>query len=196
MAETVNQQRVIRFLATRIGKDHSINDIARECNLAPNGAYKILTKFEKQGAFKVKTIANIKSYSMNFDNEKTRPVLELAFTPNVLEGRVKLRAEDLQRLKSTAKACILFGSYITQKEKPGDLDVLFVLEKKDYERFRDTLAKVQDLVPVKIQDVVQTPEDLKDNLKKGDPIVMVALQKGIVLWGSNVLAETVKNANK
>ncbi len=196
MAETANQRRVIRFLATSISKDHSINDIARECKLAPNGAYRILAKFKKIGVFKVKSIANIRSYSLNFDSEKTRPLLELAFTPDPLGGRIKARAEDIQRLKTTTKACILFGSYITQKEKPSDLDILFVLEKEDYQCFKDTLEKVQDVTPIKIQDIVQTSEDLKSNLKKGDLIVLVALQRGIVLWGSNVLAEIVKNANQ
>src|SRR3972149_4300712 len=108
MTVTTNQRTVIRFLATGIGKDRSMNDVARECKLAPDA----------------------------------------------LEGRVKLRAEDLQRLKSTTKVCILFGSYITAKEKPGDLDVLFILEKTNFEAYKQSLAKAKDLIPIKIQDVI------------------------------------------
>lgn len=194
MILTVNEKRVLRFLATSIGKDYSINDIAKTCRLTPNGAHKLLTKLEKEGVLKPKQIANLKSYKLDFENEKTSRVLELALMPDTLEGRVKLRAEDLKLLKATANACVLFGSYITTKKEPGDLDVLFILKRGGLESYKKALSKVQDIVPVKIQDVVQTIDDIERNLKRGDPIVAEALRNGIILWGFDVLARVIKNA--
>ncbi len=191
---TANEKRILRFLATSVGKDYSINDVAKACSITPNGTYKILTKLKKEGVLNVKQIANIKSYKLNLEHEKTVRVLELALMPELPEGRVKARACDLQPLKSITQACVIFGSYITTKQKPGDLDILFVLERKNFEEYKKALAKVGDIVPVKIQDVVQTSEDITQNLKKNDQVIIEALRYGIVLWGFDLLAQVIKDA--
>lgn len=196
MVLTMNEKYVLRFLIVSTGKDYSINDVAKACKLTPNGAYKLLTKLEREGILKAKPIANIKSYKLNFESEKTVKVLELALMPDAIEGRMKLRADDLKPLKAITKACILFGSYITNKKEPGDLDVLFIVEKKDFTAYKKTLLKVQDITPIKIQDIVQTTEDIDKNLRKEDPIIVVSLRDGIVLWGFDTLVEVIKNVSQ
>lgn len=194
MILTTNEKQVMRFLATSIGEDHSINEIAKECNISPNGAYKLLKKLEKEEILKSKQIANIKTHKPNFTNEKTTNILELALMPKPLQGRVKIRADDLHPLKQITQSCILFGSYISEKKKPRDLDILFIIKKEKFETYKKVLAEVQDIIPIKIQDVVQTTQDIKQNLKKNDPIVVEALCNGIVLWGYSIIAKEIKNA--
>ncbi len=196
MVFTKNEKQVLRLLATSIGRDYSINDIAKACGITPNGTYKILKKLEMEGILKARHIANIKAYKLDFNCEKTERVLELALMPDALDGRVNLRAADLKPLRGVAQACVLFGSYITTKKAPGDLDVLFVLERADFEAYKRALSKIQDIAPVKIQDIVQTADDALQNLGKGDPVIVAALRKGIVLWGFGVLVQVMKNAGK
>ena len=196
MILTTNEKRVLRFLATSVGKDHSINDVAKTCKLTPNGAHKLLAKLEKEGVLKAEPIANLKAYTPDFKSEKTVRVLELAFMPDTLERRVTSRAEDMRPLKAVTQACVLFGSYITTKKEPGDLDVLFILKRADFEAYKQALARAQDITPVKIQDVVQTTDDALQNLKKGDPIVAAAFRGGIVLWGYDIVVQVIKNASQ
>lgn len=196
MILTINEKRVLRFLATSSGKDYSINDIAKSCKLTPNGAHKLLVKMMKEGVLKVKPIANLKAFKLDFGSEKTVRVLELALMPDPLEGRVKLREEDLKQLRVVTKVCVLFGSYVTMKKEPSDLDVFFVLGRKNFEAYKQKFSKVQDIIPVKVQDVVQTTDDVEQNLKNGDPVVVAALRGGIVLWGFDVLVQVIKNANR
>lgn len=196
MMLTANEQQVLRFLAASLGKDYSINDIAKESKLSPNGAYKLLSKFEKEGVLKAKKIANIKSYKLNFENEKTLIVLNLAFIPTALQGRINSRIEDLQSLKPLTQVCVIFGSYITKKQNPTDLDILFVLEKKNFKKYKQMLGKVQDITPIKIQDVIQTTNDLGENLKKEDPVIVGIIKKGIIVWGFDVLVKVIANASK
>ena len=194
---TENEKRVLRFLAANAARDYSINDVAKACNITPNGAHKMLIKLEREGVLKAKHVANIKAYKPEFENEKTARIYELAFMPEaLLQGRIKLRADDLKQLKAVTKACVLFGSYVTAKQKPEDLDALFVVEKDNFESYKKALGKVQDISPVKIHDVVQTTGDLRKNLKKSDPIVTEALHKGIALWGFDVIVQVIKNATK
>jgi DNA-binding Lrp family transcriptional regulator len=191
MVLTANEKRVLRFLA--VSRNHSMNDVGKACGVTSGGVSKMLSKFEKEGIVQATPVANIKTYKINFENEKTESVLTLAFLPHALSGRMQARAEDLKPLKRIAKACVVFGSYPTPKENPGDMDILFVLDQKKYAEYKKSLAQVRELVPVKIQDVVQTSEDLKENLKKADPIVVVALKSGVVLWGVDTVIKVIKN---
>ena len=195
MILTTKEKRVLRFLATSM-QDFSINDLAKACKLAPSGAHKVLKKLEKEGVVKAKSIANIRSYKLDFQGDNTESVLHMAFVPGELEGRVKLRSQDLKPLKDTTRVCIIFGSYITVKQNPSDLDLLFILEKTNFETYKHALAKAKDLMPIKIQDVIQTTEDLEQNLKKGDPVIIGVLRTGVVLWGFDVLVRVIKNVSK
>ena len=196
MMLTENEKKVLRLLSVSFNKDFSINDIARGVFVTPNGAYKILKKFEKEGVLKAKKIANVKAYKLNFENEITSRLLELALIPSELEERVKSRLKDVQQLKSITKACIFFGSYITSKRNPRDLDVLFIVSKSKFSFYKKILEEVRDISPVKIHDIVQTTDDLLQNLKKNDVIVTEALRNGLVLWGFEIVVQVIKNASR
>ncbi|MDO8660802.1 MAG: hypothetical protein Q7K43_02850 [Candidatus Woesearchaeota archaeon] len=196
MILTLNERKVLRLLATTIGKSASMNDIGKQCRVTSGGAHKILTKLEKEGVVKATRIGNLKSYKLDFENEKTASVLELSFIPDSFEGRVKMRVNDLQNMKKVTQAGVLFGSYITNKKEPNDLDILFLIDRNNFEDYKKILNKVRDIVPIKIQDVVQTAEDLQRNLKKNDAIITSALREGIVLWGFEVIVQGIKNASK
>lgn len=189
---TENEKKVLRLLFTDLDKDYSINSIAKECNLAPNGAYKILKKFEKENILKVKQIANIKSYRINFKDEKTDNILELALIPK-LEGRVKYRLEDFKEIKEITKACMLFGSYIDLKKEPNDLDVLFVIDSKDFKEYKKRLENIKEIVPARVHDVLQTEEDLKNNLVNKDKVILNILKNGIIIWGRKTIINVIKN---
>ncbi|MFH1711574.1 MAG: hypothetical protein ABH840_04645 [Nanoarchaeota archaeon] len=187
---TKNEKKVIRMLFASLGEPHSINQIARECKLAPNGAFKILKKFEKEGIINARGIANIKSYSLNFENEKTKNILKLALIPE-LEGRMRYRFDDLKQLKEIAEVCVIFGSYLDKKE-PNDLDVLFIIDAKKFNEFKQKSEKVFRTIPVKVHDILQTENDFADNLRK-NKISFTILKTGAVLWGQDILVEIVEN---
>lgn len=192
---TKNEKNVLRFLMSSFGADHSINQIAKECGLAPNGALKILKKFEKEGILRSERIANIRSYKINFGDEKTANILELSLMSE-LEGRVKYRAADFSELKNTAKCCIIFGSYADSKKDPRDLDVLFVLENRSYKEFSRRLSSVRQTTPVRIHDVVQTEEDLRKNIKNKDKVIQDVIRKGIILWGHKIIPKVLEDVYK
>lgn len=189
---TKNEKKVLRLILTAFGSDYSINNVAKECGLTPNGAYKILKKFENEGILRYKKIANIKSYKINFDNEKTTKILELILIPDI-EGRIEYRTKDLESLRKITKACILFGSYITAKKEPNDLDILFVFERANYKEYKKRLAGIKEITPVKIHDIIQTEEDLATNIREKNKAVLNALKNGIVLWGQEMMIRVIKN---
>lgn len=121
--------------------------------------------------------------------------MELALSSKIAKKRIKYRIEDLKPLEKITNACVLFGSYTGEKKEPNDLDVLFVFNKKDYKKYKEILNNVREICPVKIHDVIQTKEDLTNNMKKQDKIIMNILENGVVLWGQDILVKVFKNVS-
>lgn len=190
---TENEKKVMRYISVYSKEYPSINKIAKSCKITPNGTYKILKKFEGEGVLRFKQISNIKSYYIDFKNKKSINIMELALTPKIIEPRIKYRIEDIKPMERITEACVLFGSYVGEKKEPNDLDVLFVFKKNKHKAYKETLKKIKDICPVTIHDVIQAKQDLIDNVKMGDKVIMNVLENGVVLWGQSVLVEVLKN---
>ena len=190
---TQNEKRILRFLLAHFARDFSINEIAKRCGLAPNGAYEILRKLEKKEILRSKKIANLKSYKINFANRETNKLLELILIPDYSTPKIRYRYNDLKPLEKITQLCILFGSYMAGKEEPNDIDILFVFRKKDHEGYTETLEKVRRVLPFKLHDVIQTEADLMRTLRAGEKLILDILSEGAVLWGQEFLIEAIKN---
>ncbi len=188
---TNNEKKILKFILLSFDKDYSINEISKKCKLTPNGTYKILKKFEKENILTHKKIANIKSYKLNFNN-KTIKLLELILIPEIKQNKIKHRIEDIKQFKNIISACIFFGSYI-KKEKANDIDILFILEKNNFKKYKKILNEIKYIIPVKIHDVIQTKEDLFNNIIKKDNVILDILEKGIIIWGQDTIVEVIKN---
>src|SRR3989344_39747 len=193
---TNNEKKILRILLSNINSDYSINEIARKCDLAPNGAYEILKKFEEKEILISKKIANSKSYKLNFSSREANKLLELVLMPDYNNIKIRNRYNDLKLLESLTDLCIMFGSYITAKEKPNDLDVLFVFDKKNYKKYSEAIEKVNRVLPLKLHDVIQTRDDLVKNIKNDEKLIINMIFDGVVLWGHEFLIEVLKNAIK
>lgn len=191
---TINEKKVLRKLLASFGENYSINEIAKGCSITPNGALKMLRKFEKEGILKSKKIANIISYSINFDNEKTKNILELALNED-LTGKLKFRYEDLKPLKEIAEVCILFGSYIGLKKEPNDLDLFFILNLLNFKKYKEKSPQIYKTMPIKIHDVLQTEEDFKKNIANKDKVIIEILKNGKILWGGRKIISLIENEN-
>jgi len=192
---TNNEKKILKFLLAHFNSDYSINEIAKKCSLAPNGAYEILKKFEEKEILTSKKIANSKSYKLNFNSRETNKLLELALIPDYKESRIRYRYNDLKPLEDITQLCIIFGSY-PKKEKPNDIDILFVIKKSDYKKYSEVLEKVKRILPLKLHDIIQTKEDLTKNIKKEEKLIIEAIPEGIVLWGHEFIIGVIKNAIK
>ncbi len=192
---TENEKKVIRTLLFSFGEEYSINEIARKCSLAPNGALKILRKLSEEGIITLKKIANISTYSLEFASPKTKSICELSLITNP-SSKIKNRLDDLKDLQELTEIGIIFGSYITEKLNPGDIDLFFLLKEENFKKYKEKVKYIYPAMPLKIQDILQTGKDLTENILKKDKVIIEILQKGFVLWGQDKLIEIIKNGYK
>lgn len=114
----------------------------------------------------------------------------------VLERVVELLAEKLR-----LKALILFGSRARGDWSPwSDYDLLIIADFD--EQYLDRIKKLLDIlskIPLEIEPHPYTLQEALEMLKRGNPIIVDALEEGIVLYTTedlNKLVETYRELRR
>ena len=190
---TKNEARVINFLLRNFSKKYNINQLAKELQLSPRGAYKILKKLKNNDILSIQKIGNNHIYTINFNNDIALEVCQFVLIETKNTPYIKTWINDLQSLKKFAKIVILFGSILTKEKQANDVDVLLVFEKKNLLKIQDQIKKINQIKSKQIHAIVQTEKDLLNNIQKRDPALLEEIQTGLILWGRNILVEAIKH---
>jgi predicted nucleotidyltransferase len=194
---TTNEVKALSYLCRHYKEKLSINQLAGKLKITPKGMLKILKKFEDDGIVIKEKIANASIYTLHFSGRKTEDLVKYALkceqAPNTY---VKMVEKDLLPLHDVTPLTILFGSVLTTGNKANDIDLLAVITKNDYSNFNQKVKDFEKISPKKIHPVIQTKDDLKKNLRKGDAVMKEVLHKGYILWGHGLFYEMIKNAEK
>ena len=190
---TENEAKVMDFLVRNFNERNSINEIGRRLKITPMGVYKILKKLESIHAVIPEVTKYGTFYRADLLEEIGSKFSELVLIQNELNDYSKVLEEDFEQLKSVTLSCILFGSVIKEGSKARDIDVLLVLEKRNFKKVHNKLEEIKELKPKKIHDVMMTKEDLVKTIRKNDEVVLDIIKGGKVLWGSEIIVEAIKN---
>lgn len=193
VALTRNEARVVCFLLRNFTKRYSINQLARELGLSPMGARKVAMKLEKTRILKSEPIGNAIYYRPDLDEEIGRKTAELVLAYKDLNPYARAQAKDFEQLRPHALCAMLFGSVLTKAERAGDIDVLLVLEEGHLKKAHKVLMEIQSIKPKRIEEMVQSREDLVRNIKKLNAPLLDAIRTGQVLWGSEIIVEAIRN---
>jgi len=190
---TQNEVKIMDFLIRNFKERNSINEIGRKLEISHTGAHKILRKLEKLKVVKPEKIGNAIYYKADLGNEMGMKLAEFVLSQNELISYAKVQADDLKPLQDLASSCLLFGSVLEKGREAHDIDVMLILEKKDFKQVHKKLEEIKEMSPKKIHDVMQSREDLVKNIKKSDEVIMDIIKKGRILWGSEIIVEAIKN---
>lgn len=190
---TKNEARVINFLLRNFSKDYNINQISRELKLSPRGAYKILKKLELQKILLSKKIGNNLIYKIDFASDITSDICQFVLTEKETTPYLRTWINDFQSFKEITEMAVLFGSILTKEKQAGDVDVLLVFPKENLSKIQEQVKKINQIKSKKVHVIIQTKEDLFNNIKKRDPAILEEVRTGLILWGRNVLVEAIKH---
>ena len=190
---TQNEARVMDFLVRHFKERNSINEIGRKLDLSPRGIYKILKKLEKIKAIEPEKIGNGIYYKVNLEEEIGIKLSELVLVQNELNAYAQVQVEDLEKLKDVALSCVLYGSVLKKGREAKDIDIIIILEKKNFKKVNKKLEEIKSINPKKIHDIMMTKEDLAGNLRKNNAAMIDMIKNGKILWGSEIIVEAIKN---
>jgi DNA-binding Lrp family transcriptional regulator len=166
---------------------YNANTISKQLNITPMGALKILKRLEKQKIITSKQFGKAVFYKPA-DSDYARTCFEFLLKKEAEEAKPKIRqwVKELRKLENSADIGILFGS-IMKKDTFKDVDVLLVLKQSQTEGLNRSINSINRISVKKIHHIIQTGNDLKENIKKGNPVALNALKQGIVLFGYDKL---------
>lgn len=156
------------------------------------GALKIARKLEKEGIIKGVKKGKATFYFLNLKDEYVRQYVKFFLQREAAQATVYLRVWIRELRKITqAYAIILFGSILHKEKEARDIDAVIVIDQDNFERIEKEIKDVNTVNTKKIHTIFQTKEDLRNNIKKPDQVILNAL-KGIVVKGEDVVLEALQ----
>lgn len=186
-------ERILKILAKEPFLEHTATTISETLGITRQGLWKTLNNLSKDKMISLKSIANTKrstvKIELDFKNLLTLKTLSLILTKEALNyERWRFEFRELERYSNFI---ILFGSVLNKPKEANDIDILVVLEKKDFKDINDIKNKIQKTQAKEIHLIDLTKEEFKDELKKQNKAYTDALKKGIILFGQDNFIEFI-----
>lgn len=195
MSLTPKQNEVLLTLFKDFTKDYNANSLSKIVGITPRGSLNIVKNLHKQNLLMRKQFGKAVFYKINLEDYYTFRTLETLLIYEAREKAPRWLAE-FKELFKDVKIAIIFGSIIRNPNKANDIDLLLVFTQKKLKLVKHFINEKNKILIKPIHPIVQSPNDIKKNLKKNDPVVLNALQRGYVLCGYDKLIEVVKNTQK
>jgi predicted AAA+ superfamily ATPase len=189
---TDTAKRILLFLLKNPTDKYNPLQISKEFKITHAGAFKLLAGLYKKEFLVREKIGRYNLYGLNFKKKALRKYLSFLIQQekDAQSAKVKVWLDTICRKINQASIALLFGS-ILHKEKPNDVDAVFVTPKNTT-KFYQEVDKANAISQIKLHPIVQTKEDLINNIRKKDPVIMKSLG-GILVFGDeeyfDVLAE-------
>lgn len=189
---TSNEIRLVLKILKNPKNDYNANNISKELGISSMGALKIARKLEKEGILTSRQIGKGIFYSIDFKNSYAKNFLLFILKRELQcsSPYVKRWITEIKKIKNSSLA-ILFGSVLTKNEKAEDIDVLFISSQKKFNELKKEIEQLNKINDKKIHPIFQSKQDIIDNIKKQDKIILNAIN-GIVVFGEEILLEIIE----
>lgn len=192
---TKNEMKILLVLFKDLSNSYNANSISKIVGITPMGALKILKKMEKEQIVESKRLGKANFYKLNLKNPYTKTYLTFSLQREAeqAEPAIKRWVNELKSFNKFATIGILFGSAIQKPSTAKDIDLLLVFEKEQAKNIEEIIKEKNRINIKKIHAIKQTEQDLKENIKNKDKILLSILKRGIVLFGYEKIIEVIKN---
>ena len=191
---TSNEMMFVLNILKSPETNYNANSMAKVLGISRMGALKIARKLEKENIILSKELGKAKFYSLNLGSDYVREYVKFLLKSEAEHAHpyVKVWIEDIIKIKS-ADAAILFGSVLRKYKEAGDIDVMLIIDSKNYKKVQSEIHGIDELNTKKIHPLYQTKEDFIKNLKKEDQPLLSAI-KGIAAFGEDIIINAIKDS--
>ncbi|MFW6282583.1 MAG: hypothetical protein ACOC1P_00820 [Minisyncoccales bacterium] len=188
-----NKDKVVLRILKDVSREYNANSLSKVLKLSAMGVLKILRNLEGEGIVISNKVSNIKFYGFNFDSSYSKDYASLILKKEAESSSayVKRWVEEIRKV-GIAKVSMLFGSVLSKGKSSNDIDVLFIVDKRDFGKLKNEIAEMNKLTDKKIHPVYQTEEDFVNNLKNKDKVIL-EIVKGILVFGEREFVNILEN---
>lgn len=175
-------------------KHYNANSLAKLMGISRMGALKIAKRLEKERIISSEELGKAKFYKLNLENDYVRAYVKFLLKREAEHAHpyIKVWIEDIRKIKSAVVA-ILFGSVLRKHKEARDIDVMLMINPKNYRKAQKEISEIDALNTKKIHPMYQTKEDFIKNLKKEDKPLLSAI-KGIVVFGEDTIIDSINRS--
>ncbi len=168
-------------------EEYNANSIAKKMGISSMGALKIAKSLEKEGILITKQMGRAKFYKINLENDYAKQYVKflLRREAELSSPSIKRWISEIKKIKNASLA-ILFGSVLRNEREAKDIDVLLIANNKSFKMLKKEIKEINLINTKQLHPIYQVEEDIKNNIKKGDKVVLNAI-KGIVVFGEDML---------
>ena len=170
-ALTNKESEIIRHIFKNFSKEYNANSLSKEIKITSRGALKILKKLEGNGILIGKKMGKATFYKLNLEENDSAKLIETLLISEARDKALRWLYEFKDIYKST-EIVIIFGSAVRNYKEANDIDVLFVLDKKNYRKINSFIEQKNKILLKPIHAIMQTINDLQTNLKKRNPAII------------------------
>ena len=170
---------------------YNANSIASSVGITSMGALKIANALEKDHVLITNELGKARFFSLNLSSDYVKQFIKFLLKHEAEQAspHIKRWIADIKNIKS-ADCAIIFGTTL-KKQESKDIDVLLIVNKKTFLKVKQEINKINFINSQKIHPLFQTNEDIKENIKKKDKVLLNAI-KGIVVFGEDKLMGLLK----
>ncbi len=189
---TPKEQEALLVLFKELNTSYNANSLSKQIGITPRGVLKILRHLKELNLVVSLKFGKAIFYKPNLGDYYAFRVLETLLISEARKNASRWLSDFLELFKNVEVA-ILFGSIIRRPKEARDVDLLLVFTKKKMKAIKYFIQEKNKILLRPIHPIMQSPEDLENNLKNKDPVILNALKQGYVLHGQDKLIEVVKN---
>jgi hypothetical protein len=172
-------------------EEYNANSLAKVMKVSAMGSLKIARKLEKESIIKSRKVGRANIFKINF-NDYSKNYINFLLKKEINDSNpyVKRWVRDLEKIKSS-KVLILFGSVLTKREEANDIDVLIIVNQKNFNKVKKEIESLNLINDKKIHPIYQTKQDLVRHIKEDNKVILNAL-RGLYLSGSDIIMEILE----
>ena len=190
---TTNEMAFVLKIFKSPETEYNATSIAKALKISAMGALKIARKLQKENIITGKKKGKATFYFLNLKEDYVQQFLKFLLQREAAQASVYIRVwvRELRKIES-AYAIILFGSVLHKGEEARDIDAVVVVDQERFKKIQKEINEVNVVNIKKVHPIFQTKEDLHNNIKKPDQVILNAL-KGIVVKGEEIIMETIRS---
>jgi len=170
---------------------YNANSISKILGISHVGAQKIFKRLLEGGILKHQKIGKSIIYKPNLEDDYVCQLILFLLADEA--NNFKRWREEFKELFKKDRIVMLFGSVLKDYAQARDIDIMIVVEKKDYKDVTRIIKQKQKLLPKRIHSIELTTNDLVKNIKKRKEAIMDIVKNAVILYGQDKYVEIVKN---
>jgi len=170
---------------------YNANSISKVLKISHVGAQKICKRLIKENLVISKRNGKSILYKLNLEDTYVKSLLTFLLADEA--NNFKRWKEEFKELFKKNRIVMMFGSAIKNYIQAKDIDIIIVIEPKDIIEVNKILKKKEGILPKKLHAIKLTHNDLLENLKNKDKVIIDIAKNAIVLYGQEKYVEIMKN---